>query len=82
MLGPEDEAAIRAHFKHNPSTTIVELKQALGTDASEVTVWRAARRLGYRFKKSRSTPRSKTGRTWPSDARFGLRIRVSSIRGG
>ena len=62
-LGPSDEALIHAHFAMHPDTTIAELKAALTTDVKEVTVWRAARRLGYRFKKSRSTPRNATGRT-------------------
>lgn len=81
-LGADDHAAIHAHFEHNPSTTIAELRQALRTDVSEVTVWRAARRLGYRFKKSRSTPPSGTGRTSPSDARRGRGNRATSIPGG
>lgn len=50
-LGPPQQAAIHAHFTAHPDTTIGELKAALQTDVSEVTVWRAARRLGYRFKK-------------------------------
>ena len=50
-LGAPDEAAIHAHFASHPDTTIVALKAVLGTDASEITVWRTARRLGYRFKK-------------------------------
>lgn len=50
-LGPEAEAAIHAHFRAHPDTTIAELKTAVQTDVSEVTVWRTARRLGYRFKK-------------------------------
>ena len=82
MLGADDEAAIHAHFRQNPGTTIAELKEALGTCASEVTVWRAARRLGYRFKKSRCTPPSRTGRTSPSGVRRGRRGPTASIPGG
>lgn len=55
MIQPEQDRLIHAHFQAHPDTTIADLKAALGTPASEVTVWRAARRLGYRFKKSRST---------------------------
>lgn len=43
--------AISDHFKIDPDTTILEIKDALDPDVSEVTVWRAARRLGYRFPK-------------------------------
>lgn len=63
LLGSDDEAAIHAHFKQNPSTTIIELSEALGANVSEVTVWRTARRLGYRFKKSRCMPPNGIGRT-------------------
>ena len=62
-LGPTAEAAIHAHFRTHPDTTIAELKTALGTEVSEVTVWRTARRLGYRFKKSRHTRPSRIVRT-------------------
>lgn len=62
-LDESDDQKIRDHFKDHPDTTIAELKQALQNDVSEVTVWRTARRLGYRFKKSRSTPRSRADRT-------------------
>lgn len=60
-LGPEYEAAIHAHFAAHGDTTIAELHAALDADVSEVTAWRAARRLGYRFKKKRSTRPSVTG---------------------
>ena len=50
-LGPADAAAIHAHFAAYPDTTITELHGALNTDVSEITVWRKARALGYRFKK-------------------------------
>lgn len=63
ILREEDHAKIHAYFKAHPDTTIPALKAALGTDASEVTVWRAARSLGYRLKKSRSTPPSASGPT-------------------
>ena len=62
ILGEDDHDKIHAHFKTQPDTTIVALKEALGTDASEVTVWRAAKLLGYRFRKSRSTPPNASGR--------------------
>lgn len=61
-LGGEDHERIHTHFAAHPDTTIAELRAALATEVSEVTVWRAARALGYRFKKSRSTPRSVSGR--------------------
>jgi len=54
-LGSVEEQAIVAHFAAHPDTTIAELKTVLQTEVSEVTVWRTACRLGYRFKKSRRT---------------------------
>mgnify|MGYP006284036201 FL=1 len=48
---------IHDHFRAHPGTTRVQLAAALGQhtgqDYSQATVWRAARRLGYRFKKNR-----------------------------
>ena len=62
-LRPSDESVIHTHFSAHPDTTIVALKSALRTEVSEITVWRAARRLGYRFKKSRSTRPKGNART-------------------
>jgi len=81
-LGPADEAAIHAHFASCPDTTIVELRAAWGTDVSEITVWRKARALGYRFKKSRPTPPSSTGRMSSSAGNSGSRRPSRSTRRG
>ena len=62
-LGAKENTAIHAHFLSHPDTTITELKVALQTEVSEVTVWRAARRLGYRFKKKQATQRSEIAPT-------------------
>ena len=62
-LGPAEEQAIHAYFGVHPDTTIAELKTALQTEVTEVTVWRTARRLGYRFKKSRPTRPSRIAPT-------------------
>ena len=59
-LGPKDHQMIHAHFAACPDTTISELKAVLQTPVSEVTVWRTACRLGYRFKKSRAMRPSKS----------------------
>jgi len=81
MLKGEDEK-IHEHFKAHPDTTIPELKDALKTEASEVTVWRAAKRLGYCFKKSRSTPANTSGRTSSRNARSGTKTSSRSIQAG
>ena len=81
MLKDQDDQ-IHDHFKAHPDTTILELKEALGTDASEVTVWRAAKALGYRFKKSRSTPANASGRTSSRNARSGTSTPSRSTQAG
>jgi len=46
-----------------PDMTLEELAAALTTKVSIATVHRATRKLGYSFKKSRSMPPNRTGRT-------------------
>ena len=79
-LEAQQVAMIHAHFAAHADTTIAELQEALDADVSEVTVWRAARRLGYRFKKSRSTPRSAIGRTSSNEGRPGATRPKTSTR--
>ena len=50
-LTADDDVAVRRHFAKHHDTTITELHDALGVGVSEIAVWRAAKRLGYRFKK-------------------------------
>lgn len=78
-LNADDDAAIRRHFDEHPDTTIAELHDALDVDVSEITVWRAARRLGYRFKKSRSTPLNATDLMSSKPANNGVRTPPNSI---
>ncbi len=61
-LQSSDEATMADHFAARPDTTIEQLAGALGAKVSVITVWQTARRLGYRFKKSRRLPRSEIGR--------------------
>lgn len=81
-LGPADEAVIHAHFAQQPDTTIAQLHAALETDVSQITVWRQARALGYRFKKSRPTPPSSTDRMSSSDGNSGPSRPKRSTRRG
>lgn len=62
-LTADHDAAIHRSFAAHPDMTIAELHEALGVDVNPTTVWRAARRLGYRFKKSRSTPPNASEKT-------------------
>lgn len=81
-LGAKDQAAIHAHFRECPDTTIAQLQQALHTDASEITVWRTARRLGYRFKKNHSTPPSSIAKRSSNGVKTGHKTAAASIRRG
>ena len=66
-LADDDRALLRARVAAQPDATLGELVAALRADAgkavSESTVSRALSALGLPRKKSRSTPRSRTGRT-------------------
>lgn len=81
-LTEEDDKAIHAHFAAHPDTTIVELREALAAEVSEITVWRAARRLGYRFKKSRSTPANASEKTSSRPVSNGGRTPTASTPSG
>ena len=62
---------LRELVRQQPDATIKELHQRLGIACSESAVGMALKRLGLTFKKRRCTPPSRTGPTWPSDARSG-----------
>ena len=47
--------------RQRPDATLAELRDQLGVQVGQTTIFRALRRLGLTFKKSRSTPPSKTG---------------------
>jgi transposase len=46
-----------------PDSTLKELRESLGITCSLSAIWKAIDQLGISFKKSRSTPRSRTVRT-------------------
>ena len=54
-----------------PDATLKELRAMLGVDCAESAVCTALKKLGFTFKKRRSTRRSRTGPTSPSDASAG-----------
>lgn len=68
---------LRQLVAEQPDATVRELHERLGVACGLSAVDMALRRLGLSFKKRRSTPPNRTGRTWPSNARAG---RVSSPR--
>lgn len=61
----QDEAAIRALIQRQPDATLAEVAAAIGKPACEGTVCRTLARLKLVRKKSRRTPPSASGPTWP-----------------
>ena len=64
---------LRQLVRDHPGLSAGEYRDRLGADVVALTVWRALRRLGYTFKKSRSGLRNRTGRTSPLAERRGGR---------
>lgn len=62
---------LRELVHQQPDATLEELREITGVDCSLTAVFNALERLDLRFKKSRSTPASKTGPTSSSSARPG-----------
>ena len=59
-ITPRQRDALRQAVERQPDLTLVELKQKLRLSASVPTLCRALRALGLSFKKSRSSPTSRT----------------------
>jgi transposase len=61
-IGPEQEAALRAHLEAAPEATLAEhcawWEATQGTAVSGATMWRAIRRLGWTRKKTRAAKRA------------------------
>jgi transposase len=59
--------------KNRPDATLTQIKKQLGLDVSLSTIDRWLRKLGLSFKRSRSTPVSRTGPISPSHVGSGKR---------
>jgi transposase len=68
--------------EQQPDATIKQLHERLGVACSQSAVGMALRRLGFSFKKRRSTPRSKIGLTWPNAAAGGVSNNLNVMRVG
>lgn len=66
-----DHAALAEVVKRRPDATLLELADELGVACVKSAVWKALRRLGISYKKSRSTRPSRTAPTSPSGVRRG-----------
>jgi transposase len=64
-----------------PDATLVELRDRLGVSVTPWAICKVLRELKLSYKKSRSTPPSRTGPTSPMPAHFGVRISSGSIPG-
>lgn len=60
-----DRGRLAELVKAQPDATLVELRERLGVSCTPWAIAKALRELELTFKKSRSTPPSRTGRTSP-----------------
>jgi transposase len=72
-LTDELKTRLSRFVKDRPDATLAEIKKQLGLDASLSTIDRWLKKLGLSFKKSPSTPPSRTGPTSPKRVRTGGR---------
>jgi transposase len=72
-----DEQALAGLLRSHADATLVELQSELesktGLRVSTQHLWRVVKRLGFRLKKSHSTPRSGTRKRTASDAKSSSR---------
>lgn len=61
-----DRARLAELVREQPDATLAELRDKLAITCSLSAIWAAINQLGLSFKKRRSTPRSRTARTWRS----------------
>jgi len=66
-----DRERLAQLVKEQPDATLVELRDRLGVSVTPWAICKALRELELTYKKSRSAPPSRTGRTSPRSARRG-----------
>lgn len=62
-LSESDRQQLATLVAEQPDATLKELRERLGAEVGQATIWRALQQLGLTFKKSPCTPASRTGRT-------------------
>jgi transposase len=81
-----DEQVLSELLRSHPDATLVQLQAELenktGLRVSTQHLWRVVRRLGFRLKKSHSTPRSATRKRTASGAKRSSRPSARSPRNG
>ncbi len=75
-----DRELLRTFVAKQPDITLKELRDKLGITCALSSIWQALDQLGLSFKKSRSTPRSRTVRTLRNGAPRGCSGVPASIR--
>lgn len=85
-LTPAQEVALAAHVEVHSDMTLAAMQAWLaaehGVRLSSGAIWTIIDRLGLSFKKRRSGPASKAGRTWRRGGGFGGRRSPTSIPTG
>ena len=77
-----DRERLRELVEAHPDATLKELRSMLGVECAESAVCTALKKLGYTFKKRRSTRRSRSVRTSPSVANAGAPSSPNATRAG
>jgi transposase len=75
-----DRARLGELVAQHPDATLAELRSHLGVACALSAIWYALRTLQISYKKRRSTPRSRTVRTWRGDGPSGSSGARASIR--
>lgn len=76
-----DRARLTQLVREDPDATLPELRDRLGVACAISTICVALKKLGFSFKKRRSTRRSRIGQTSSNVARSGSNGRVRSMAG-
>jgi transposase len=76
------QGRLRALLARQPDLTLKELRAALALNCSVQAIHVVLAKMGLTYKKRRSAPASRTGRTSPGHARSGSEGRAAWIRRG
>jgi transposase len=60
-LTKDDRQRIKVALKAQPDLTLLQLRERLNLSVSEPTIWRAARAMGFSFKKRAFPPANSSG---------------------
>ena len=77
-----DRARLAELVKEQPDATLKELRERLGVVCAESAISMALRKLGFSFRKRRSTRPSRTARMLRSGVKTGKRGSPGSMRAG